>query len=124
MICGQPWDVTPWMQPAAYCCEIAKAFGVAVVTWPSGKRTLERYGGNVIVSELELHTARNRDVLKQCKLENLNRTMERFIEDTHRGSFWVRRTGRRPKYRRIVSAEFMPESQYRGPVPVNHSVLP
>lgn len=118
-------DEYPWRQPEAQMCSVKMACGAALVTWPSGHRTLEQYAGTAVMSDLEIAMARDADNLKAMKSENLANTMADYRRMTWRAGWLVRKKyGRRPKARQAVSVEWLAPSTYRGPAPIIGSLLP
>lgn len=116
------WMVYQWQTPWNYCAQVLKAVGYALVQWPSGRQTLEMYGGTAVMTAVEAANALYPERLKAQKEENLNRTMQDFQDRSLRSGYWIRQRRRR-KARRIVNVLWVRPDLYLGPMPKHHSVL-
>ncbi len=111
---AETWEITPWKQPTNQAVRLARACGGALVTWPSGRRTLEQFAGCALVSELEYRVARDPERLLEMKVENLHATMRHWQEQTYQRGYWMREK-RRVKARRVLAVEWLKLSAYHGP---------
>lgn len=115
------WDEHLWIEPSNHACRLMWAHGCCLVTWPSGRKTLEEVAGTVVETDRERKNDREGQMLAR-EMENLHNTMQMFREESVKGDYFIRMKHRR-KARRIVSAEWMKPSEYRGPGFDHHSVL-
>jgi len=114
------FDIQPPQSPATIAITVIKAVGCARVMWPSGRITLEMYGGNTLITPVEQMMARGN--LLAAKEENLRNTMRDFSQRTVQNGYWVR-WKRRRKARRIISVEWLKPSTYDGPKPDRWGIL-
>lgn len=119
------WDVWPWIHPINQAIRVQRAEGLAIVSWPSGRTTLERCAGVVACSDLECAQASTPDVLLQQKTESLHRSMREHQGQVEQTRYIIRfRRGRR-KARRIATVDvWVKPSEYQGPRPGLGGVLP
>lgn len=113
-----PVDVYPWQMAMSQAMSVCKAHGLAIVDWPSGRRTVEEYAGNALISHREVQRVASAAFnLRAAKEENLRRSMESFREETLRQGWWIRHKHGRPQARRVAAVEWVKPSAYRGPAP-------
>lgn len=118
------YDVFPWRQPIDQFATVKLAHGCAIVVWPSGRVTLEQYGGSALLTELEIALLGDRSLAMARKETNLQNTMADYRSRVVRSSYWIRlRRGRRQKARKIISANFGAPSRYYGPIPGRGGVV-
>lgn len=106
----------PWHQAMAQMCRVKMALGYARVMWPSGRVTLEQYAGNVVLSDLEWHHARNPEELEAAKVEHMRQSMAEWRARTSQRGLWIR-SKRRKKPRVVTAVEWIHPNAYDGPAP-------
>ena len=114
--------VFPPKQPHNQLATVIQALGFAVVEWPSGRRTLEQYASNVIVSDLEQVLARDPKSLMRAKQLNLEATMRDFQHRTNVSGYFIK-TKKRKKARKVDAVAWVHPNKYDGPIPNRHGVL-
>ncbi len=115
-------DMSSWCRAIDHHTSAMMAQGYAVVTWPSGRRTLEMYGATAIASEREI-TEANGDLL-ESRAANLALTLEDYRQRTLARGYWMRTRHGRRKPRAVVSVAWMKPSAYVGPKPIIGGLLP
>lgn len=115
--------ILPAQSSPFYAVEVTRAYGLAEVRWPSGRRTLEQYAANVVTTDAEREFARNSDVLRLAKRANLEASMLEFQHNTYRRGYFIR-TKRRRKARKVESLTWIHPNEYTGPAPMRGGLLP
>ena len=108
-----------WIQPVEQACSVRKAFGFAIVTWLSGRRTLEMYSGCAVMADLE-RAMNHRQNLRRLYEAQLRSTMRWFRIRTHPPGWWIRwgAPGRSRTHARAVRAvAYLHPDSYQGPTP-------
>ncbi len=104
-------ELTEWQRPIDERLDVQKAIGGLIVEWPSGKRTLEFYAGDVVMSDIEATAGFD---MRSHKTEQLVRTMANFRQRVIRHGYFIRDKHRK-KARRIVAHEWIRISAVASP---------
>lgn len=125
--------LTPWVRPMTQAASVCQAYGYGIVTWPSGRRTLEQYAATAVITDLERSRAggRRRDVLAcpignalaATKIENLLRSLNDWRARKHPAGWFIRVHRGRRKARAVRAVAWLHPESYVGPAPQRGGVL-
>jgi hypothetical protein len=116
-------EVTKWFQVMDQNATVRQAYGVAVIFWPSGVRTILQYHSIAVITKKEEYMQRTRsagvrDLIRQ-KEYNQSLSVSEFRRTVHPPGWFIKTDRRGHKQARKVRAiAFMHPSSYGGPVPI------
>lgn len=116
--------VNPWWRPMNQSVSVCQAYGYGIITWPSGRRTLEQYAATAVITDLErLQQRSDEAALAAAKIENLLRSAHEWRRTHHPAGWFIRdRRGRR-KARAVRGVAWLHPTSYEGPAPQRGGVL-
>ena len=109
---------TQWSRPVNLDAQVRHAYTLALVTWPSGVRTLRFYQAPAIVTAMDVRRA-GTDIfgLLVYKTENLALSLREHMRAIHPPGWLVVEKRGRKQARRVRSVAWMHPNSYAGPAP-------
>lgn len=117
---SERWHVNGWVESPNQCAKFTSAIGFGLVTWPSGRMTLEEVRTTAAISELAAAMAYRSDALMRAMEDNLRLSLDDLAARTDQLGLIVRTRHGRQKARRFSSVEWvhpkrLPAMRHVGP---------